>query len=148
MDAAAGVYVDRGKLIVYSAYHWRTGKGVIKFNEFRPPTKLTKKTVTKPEDGWMELFEHTYFGGRSLTITGTKDSTIADYGKIRVQGSGFNDKASSVKFQLPAGVTYRFFKDKDFKGKLIDLVGTGKVEEIADFKARKIERKVSSSKFV
>jgi hypothetical protein len=147
MDAAAGVYVDRGKLIVYSAYHWRTGKGVIKFNEFRPPTKPTKKTITRPEDGWMELFEDTYFGGRFLTITGTKDSTIADYGKIRVQGSGFNDKVSSVKFQLPAGVTYRLFKDNSFKGELIDLVGTGQVEEIADFKGRKIERKVSSSRF-
>jgi hypothetical protein len=148
MDAAAGMYVDRGKLIVYSAYHWRTGKGVIKFNEFRPPTKPPKKTVTKPQDGWMELFEDTYFGGRFLTITGEKESSITDYGKIRVQGSGFNDKVSSAKFQLPAGATYRLFKDKDFKGKLIDLVGTGNVEEIADFKTRKIERKVSSSRFV
>jgi hypothetical protein len=147
MDGAAGVYVDRGKLIVYSTYHWRTGKGVVKFNEFRPPTKPTMNMVTKPEDGWIELFEKTYFSGRFLTITSTKDSSIADYGKIRAQGSGFNDKVSSVKFQLPTGATYRLFKDKDFKGKLIDLVGTGKVEEIADFKAGKIERKVSSSRF-
>ena len=40
-----------------------------------------------------------------------------------------------MRFQIPAGMRYRLFKDADYGGAQHDLVGTGRVVEIADLAA-------------
>ena len=144
MAAAAGTFVDRGALMVYSAYHWRH-KGMIRFNEFRGLIRPQKQSVSSVKDGWIELFEKKYFEGRYLTIRGAEGIDIADFGDVRAQGSGFDNKIRSVRFQLPDGVKYRLFRNKKFKGKIIDLVGTGAVSEIADIKEMVRGANVSSA---
>ena len=145
MAAAAGAYVDHGRLIVYSAYHWRH-RGILRFNEFCGLTRATKRTVTHKKDGWIELFEKSFFRGRYLTIRGGESADIADFGELRVQGSGFDNKVRSVRFQLPAGATYTLFRGKNFKRKIIDLLGTGAVSEVADLRDHARDRDVSSAR--
>ena len=146
MAAAAGTYIDRGKLTVYSAYHWRHS-GLIRFNEFRGLTQATKRRVSRIEDSWIELFEKKFFDGRFLTLRGSDACDIADFGEMRVQGSGFDNKVRSVRFQLPIGAKYRLFRRTDFKAKIIDLIGTGGVSEIADLREHVEHADVSSARF-
>ncbi|HSG81505.1 MAG TPA: hypothetical protein VLC48_04585 [Gemmatimonadota bacterium] len=151
MAAAAGVYVDpAGTLSVYSAYHWRI-YDTIRLTEFR--TLEHPETVDALTDAWIELFEHKDFEGRRLTVLGRSESKIEDYDKVRVQGGSFNDKVSSVRFQIPAGQVYRLYKDARFRGDkpgkdYIDLEGTGKVETISDLAQMNFGDKVSSSRYV
>ena len=153
MAAAAGAYVDqgqgrgrgRGQLMVYSAYHWRH-KGMIRFNEFRGLTRASKRQVSQIKDGWIELFEKKFFGGRFLTLRGSDGFEIADFGEMRVQGSGFDNKVRSVRFQLPIGARYRLFQETNFRKKIIDLIGTGDVSEIADLREHVEAAHVSSGR--
>lgn len=145
MAAAAGVFVDRGNLIVYSAYHWRH-KGIVRFNQFRGLTQPRKRIVTRLMDGWIELFEKKFFDGRYLTIRGADVHDITDFGEIRVQGSGFDGKIRSARWQLPEGVRYRLFREKHFKRKTWDLEGAGTICEIADLKALVSDAHISSAR--
>jgi len=154
MAAAAGAYVDqgqargqgRGQLMVYAAYHWRHS-GLIRFNEFRGLTQPSTRQVSQIKDGWIELFEKKFFDGRFLTLRGSDAFEIADFGEMRVQGSGFDNKVRSVRFQLPIGAKYRLFRRTDFKAKIIDLIGTGGVSEIADLREHVENAHISSARF-
>jgi hypothetical protein len=147
MDAAAGVYVDRGNLIIYSAYHWRQS-GILRFNEFHGLTRAPKETITQIGDAWIELFEKRFFGGRFLTVRGPEDAKITNFGRVRAQGSGFDNKVRAVRFQLPIGSTYRLFRKQGFTEKVIDLKGTGRVAEIPDLEDEVDETDISSARFV
>jgi len=147
MDAAAGVYVDRGSLMIYSAYHWRQS-GILRFNEFHGLTRAPKETITQIGDAWIELFEKRFFGGRYLTIRGSEDAKITDFGGLRVQGSGFDNKVRAVRFQLPVGSTFRLFRKQGFTEKVIDLKGTGGVAEIPDLEDEVDHTDISSARFV
>ena len=46
----------------------------------------------------------------------------------------FNDKVSSVRWQLPQGFLYRLYEHDNYGGKHFDLKGTGKVEDISNFR--------------
>lgn len=153
-DAAGGIYVDHNEgLYLYSGYHWRVNE-TIRFAEFRS-TPDPASVIDDIQKAWIDLFEEPKFGGRRLSILGEKESGIADYGKIFVQGGDFNDKVSSVKYQIPSGYVYRLYKDKAFKGNrlgedFLELVGTGRVKMTEDFRAEseKFENKISSSRFI
>ncbi len=151
-DAAAGFHVDEyGELILYSAYHWRYD-GAILLSEFRETRPTDAPPITLVQDGWIDLFEHSKFAGRRLTILGTKDENIADYGRISVQGSTFDDIVSSARWQIPEGYVYRLYADARYgedRG-FLDLEGDGRVHEIANFKALRpgFNDRVSSSRYV
>ena len=145
MAAAAGTYIDGGKLMVYAAYHWRH-KGVIRFNEFRGLTRASKRQVRQIKDGWVELFEKKFFDGRFLTLRGSDGFEIVDFGEMRVQGSAFDNKVRSMRFQLPIGVRYRLFRETNFRKKIVDLIGTGGVSEIADLREHVENATVSSAR--
>ena len=132
--------------MVYAAYHWRHS-GLIRFNEFRGLTQPSTRQVSQIRDGWIELFEKKFFDGRFLTLRGSDAFEIADFGEMRVQGSGFDNKVRSVRFQLPIGARYRLFRRTDFKAKIIDLIGTGGVSEIADLREHVEHADVSSARF-
>lgn len=61
---------------------------------------------------------------------------------------GFGDKVSSARYLIQPGYVYRLYEQDSYNGKILDLVGTGWIQEIADFNSPGINDKVSSSKFV
>jgi hypothetical protein len=65
----------------------------------------------------------------------TRRGRIEEYRQRFAQGTAFDDTVVSARFCLPAGTTYRLFRDagcSDTAGPdaCFDLVGTGSVEEI------------------
>ncbi len=153
-DAAAGAYVSSsGMLSLYGGYHWRVNN-TVRFSEFssRPDPETA---ITDMRQAWIELYEHDTFRGRRLGIAGTDESSIPDYRAIYVQGGDFDDKVSSVRYQIPEGKTYRLYRDVRFAGTrrgehFIDLKGKGTMVEEKDLKRshRKFGDKVSSSQYV
>ena len=148
-DAAAGAYVEAGnKLSLYTGFHWRVD-GTFRLSEFRaePDPSVPVSSIAS---AWIELYEHENFRGRRLTILGRGESSFRDYSKISVQGSGFNDRVSSARWQIPGSNTYRLYKNKDFEGEHFDLAGTGQVGEIGDLSANphNFGDVVSSSRYV
>jgi hypothetical protein len=91
--------------------------------------------ITNITEAWLELYDDKAFADRRLTIrypnevANMKDVT-SDDGK-----EGFNDKASSAKWQIPTGWQAVLFDDTNFKDGRFILVGTGRVEENPDFGA-------------
>lgn len=140
LDAAGGVYVDPGgQLYVYGTEHDNDGPlaGVfpcsgppcsVKFEEFRPVPHSTCSTVG---DAWVELYDDNTFGDRSLMID-YADRFLEDYRNYD-HAEGFEDKASSVRWCLPPGVTYRLWEDKEpCRGDHVDLVGDGAFHAISN----------------
>ena len=111
-------------------------------------SRFSQETITQLSQAWVELFDDNTFKDRRLRITGSSGS-IKNYKKINVEGRrGFGDKVSSARYMIPRGHTYRLYEHDSYKGKTLNLVGTGKIEEIANFNSRRFNDKVSSSKFV
>jgi hypothetical protein len=154
LDAGSGVYIDQGMLFIYSVFHYRLGKGIIRFSEFRPPFKGVKDSVTE-DNAWLEMYEEIYFQDRRFAILGTKEMTLPNFDKVNAQGTGFEDKASSIRFQLPKGSKCILYEHKDFKKKLpFELKGTGEVVELPDLNGMigdevlSMAGKISSIKYV
>lgn len=151
-DAAAGFHVDEsGRLGLYSAFHWRYDDSIL-LAEFRETVPADAAPITAMQDAWVELYEHTDFAGRRLTIVGNKDENLTDYDRIHVQGATFNDIVSSARWQIPQGRTYRLYADAhyaDARG-FLDLDGTGTVGEIRNFKKLRppFNDRVSSSRYI
>jgi hypothetical protein len=141
LDAAGGVYVDpAGQMYIYGTEHDNDGPldGVypcsgslcsVKLEEFRP---IPHAECSRIGNAWVELYDDHGFGDRSLMIDFV-DRNLEDYTNYD-RAEGFEDKASSARWCLPPGVTYRLWEDKeDCGGDPLDLVGTGVLEEIANF---------------
>lgn len=88
--------------------------------------------ITNIAEAWVELYDDKAYGDRKLTIRypatieDMKDAT-SDDGK-----AGFNDKASSAKWQIPAGWQAVLFDDTNHKDSRCELIGTGGVEANPD----------------
>lgn len=152
-DAGAGIHVDdAGALHLYSCFHWRVERTVrlVEYASHKPGV------ISDVSEAWIELYEHDEFRGKRLMIYGNQQADIPNYGQIFVDGGDFDDRVSSVRYQIPKGMAYRLYRDANFKetrtfGKpFIDLKGTGAPVSISDLKDRphKFGDRVSSSKFV
>lgn len=148
--AAAGTYVDpNGILCLYGGFHWRIS-GTIRLTEFRSE----EPALAGPSHEWIDLFEDAGFLGRRLSILGTGTTAIPNYDKVLAQGKGFGDRTSSLRYQLPVGMTYRLYPDKDFSPsdpkRCLDLQGTGDVVEVPEIGRLKrgFGNCVSSSRFI
>lgn len=151
-DAAAGFHVDElGRLSLLSAFHWRYDDAII-FAEFREETPADAPPVTAVQDAWIELYEHSRFAGRRLSIIGTRDENLPDYDRIAAQCATFNDMVSSARWQIPRGYTYRLYANADYdeSAGFIDLKGDGHVQQIENFKDLRpsFNDRVSSSRYV
>ncbi len=93
---------------------------------------------------WAMLFEDADFGGRHLTvfyrdsIENMKETSSDD------DREGFNDKASSAMYCIAYGVTCRLYEHSEHEGRKWDLVGSGELEKIRDFKEIGFNDKTSS----
>lgn len=152
MDAAGGVHIaPNGELTMYAGFHWRR-KDEIHLSEYRSEVPVNAAPITQPRDAWVDLYEHRGFKGRRLSVLGKLGTSFSDYGKIRVQGKGFGNQVSSIRYQIPSGLTYRLFDRPKFEDKgptsTFDLNGTGNVVEIIDLDDHDFSEEVSSSKYV
>ena len=151
--AAGGIHISETGLTLLSAYHWRIRRK-IHLAEFRTEFPLKGERIDRMEQAWVELFEHSEYRGRRLTIHGDHNHAIGDYKKIFVRGDAFGDVVSSVRFQIPEGQTYRLYRDKNFETDddpttHLDLRGTSTVEELSDLHALdNFGDQVSSSRYI
>lgn len=148
MDGAAGVYIDKGgEMHVYAAWHWRSDN-LVRFNEYRSTRPTDAPPITRIGDAWIDLFEHRKFAGRRLSIIGRQNHALRHFGEIAVQGSAFEEKVSSVRFQMPPGYEYALYEGRKYTGDILYLCGTGHVEEIPDLaRSYGFGDKVSSARY-
>ncbi len=128
LDAAVGVYVDDNhRLIVYATEHGMNGAGTsTRMKEFRSLPAPNEQACTKEEDAWIELYEDSDFGGRTVVIDFNKRSApyLATFSKM----DAFNDLASSARWCFPAGHGFTLFQDADHKGASFTFHGDGKMQ--------------------
>jgi hypothetical protein len=142
--AAGGAYVTlAGDLIYYSTEHFNDGPSAsVSFSEFvTEPT-----TCPTVNDAWIEIFDDRAFSDRTIFVD-YADRTLRRYDNYNSL-EGFNDKASSVRYCLPAGSTYRLYKDNTYRGGIFNLTGTGAVGSVIDLGAVGFGDTLSSSQFV
>ena len=113
-------------------------------------SKFIKATIEEMNAGWIELYEHPKMEGRRLTIRGvSSNAQISNYEDITVERKkGFNDKISSIRYQLPKGTVYRLYTHDNYKRPYFDLVGTGQVKENPDLFIERFHDRVSSSRYL
>jgi hypothetical protein len=88
------------------------------------------------------------FSGHILSLYGENELNLSDYADVQAQEIPFNNKVSSVRYQIPEGYIYRLYEMSDFSGKSIDLVGTGKFENMDDLQKLDFDNRVSSSQLI
>jgi hypothetical protein len=146
-DGGAGIYIDDGDLFVYSTFHYRGIKGIVKFNEYLPPYRGVSGELNN-NLAWIEMFQQTHFLGRRLAIRDTKNMTQPNFDHVKAQKEGFEDETFSIRFQLPKDSKCLLYEHKDFKKILpLKLTGTGGVVELPML-ADNIKGKISSMKFL
>lgn len=148
MDAGASVYVDKsGELIFYSCYHW-VQDFQLRFNEFRPPSEnIADHEITDPDEAWIDMYEDDRLRGKRMSLIGLRNSTFADFENVRIKGESFNNKVSSIQYQIPRGCTYKLYEHAMFRGKVLPLEGKGKCMKITNLKKSGFGDKVSSSRY-
>jgi hypothetical protein len=123
-----GAFVsEAGALALYGAFHFR-GDGIFRLSEFW-------SDLAEGPTWWVDLFERSDFTGHRFSVFGPEEGRIEEYRQRFAQGTAFDDTVVSARFCLPAGTTYRLFRDagcSDAAGPdaCFDLVGTGSVVEI------------------
>ena len=155
--AAGGSFyiTPENNLALYSVAHWRDSQDRISMGEFYPPLMDTGQTIKDIELSRVELYDDKNFGmnsstalymKRCLKIIGTNNNVLEDFKAIQVQGKNFGDKVHSLKMILPKGYSLWLYEHDNFKGKRLEIKGTGKFHEIK--KIEKVGGKVSSLRIV
>jgi len=152
MVGASGLFVepDTGKPIIYSSHQFRRREGILRLSEFSVPKSKSRQEVTDLNNSWVELFEESNFKGRFVRLfdLSAECANISNYSKIWAQGETFNDKVSSVRYQIPVGTVYQLYEDKKFKGDSLPLEGRGTIVEIRSLESRGLAGEVSSSRLI
>ena len=126
LDAAGGVYVDAShELIFYATEHDNDGpSGTVKMVEFRQERPV--ESCSSLSDAWIDFFEDTSFGGRSLMLDYSDRSKRRTYNWNGLDD--FNDRASSARWCLPAGERLRVYRHDSYGGGYYDFNGNGSVQ--------------------
>lgn len=104
------------------------------------------ETCDSYSEGWVELFEHDNFRGRSLLID-FPDRFLEDYFNYN-HAEGFEDKASSARWCLPKELTFNLYTDKDQCRGLYRLTGYGTMREIPNLHRFGYGDKFSCSEYI
>jgi hypothetical protein len=127
LKAAGGSYVDQNhQLLYYGTEHGHNGKGhSIRMKEFRAVPALGKRECPRMEDSWIEFYEHTDYGGRSIILdyVDRNRRNLTSFSTI----DEFNDRASSVKWCISPGHKFEVFEHDNFRGGRLSFTGNGKV---------------------
>jgi hypothetical protein len=144
LQAGGGAYVTiDGDLSFYATEHFNDGPAAsVSFSEFSAePTSCA--TIN---DAWVEIFDDHGFADRTVFVD-YADRNLRRYDNYN-NLEGFNDKASSVRYCLPAGNSYILYNNNTYGGSTVTLSGTGAVGSIFDLGTIGFGDKLSSSKFV
>jgi hypothetical protein len=92
---------------------------------------LAIPAVASAADGFVQFFDDKDFKGSAVTInSGTNvpdmKSQATDDGK-----KGFNDRASAVKYQIPAGWEGAIYDDANYQKRVYVLRGTGEMKDLS-----------------
>ena len=89
--------------------------------------------------GWLHKFEHPddHHGDRSIVVD-YDDRFLYELSNFEnldgpddfIEGKGFNDKPTSIRWRAPVGLDIELFDDDHFEDRKIILKGTGQTEEI------------------
>ncbi|MER6434398.1 VCBS repeat-containing protein [Streptomyces sp900105245] len=129
-NAAGGAYVSADhELYFYATEHDNSGPdGSVKFSEFRTVTPNIDECSKDPDQAWVELYENSNFGGRSVIID-YADRSVLDFSNMARYS--FGDSASSARWCLPAGLSSEVFSDSDFRGSRLIFSGAGEDADLA-----------------
>ncbi|NIP59268.1 MAG: hypothetical protein GWM92_13235, partial [Gemmatimonadetes bacterium] len=89
-----------------------------------------------------------------LCLFGTGDAEIPDYDRLRVQGGDFAGTVSSVRYQIPEGLTYVLYGRSDFDAgpggnEKLELEGSGLRKQIPNLShsPHRFDDRVRSSRY-
>ena len=131
--AGGGAFVsDSGALVLYGAFHFR-GDGLFRMSEYWGDSSAGATW-------WIDLFERSDFEGHRLSILDPAEARVPEYRERFAQGDKFDVSVVSARFLLPAGTTYRLFRQPGCPAnapaaEVLDLAGTGQVVEIPRLEA-------------
>ncbi len=143
LAASGGAYVDpRGELMLYGTTHTNKGTGgSLPVGEYRHRDGNRLGQCGRGE-GWVELYDDDGFRDRSLVFD-YRDRDREDLRRFKSH-DGFNDKASSARWCLPAGCVATLHADTGHKGRTLRLTGKG---SISNLKSRNFGDETSSIAF-
>ena len=146
LAAAGGVFIDEkgDTLRIYSAYYYRHNS-FTHFAEFQPEIDSVKDKIDAVEDSFVELFGKSEYTGRRMSLRDASTGTFNNYMTLQAQGRDFDRRASAARFQLPEGYRYKLFSHTKCLGESVEFVGTGKVEEIKNFRRIPLGRIATAS---
>lgn len=88
------------------------------------------------DHAWVKLFDRSDYTGERLSINYPKE--VRDMKNMTSDDGhkGVRNIAASAHFQIPKGWALRLYSDPEFRGRHVDLVGTGRPEKktLNDFK--------------
>lgn len=144
LQAGGGAYVTLdGDLMFYSTEHYNDGPlGSVSFSEFN----AEPSTCPTIADAWIEIFDDHGFSDRTVFVDYV-DRNLRRYDNYNYL-EGFNDKASSVRYCLPPGYSYRLYANNTYGGSVLNLSGTGYVGSIYNLGTIGFGDKLSSSRFI
>lgn len=131
-------------LILLSALIWHYRQNQ-RLREQLISLEFNNTETTTMENAYVKLYSDQDYKGEVLTIVPlqapkTKMGLRGDLKFLaaiqpdNATSKDFNDKASSAVYLLPKGCTVVLFQDANFKNEQLQLIGTGKLEKIPDFR--------------
>jgi hypothetical protein len=131
-------------LILLSAFVWQYRQNQ-RLREQLVSLEFNNTETTTMENAYVKLYSDQNYKGEVLTIVPLQapQTKMGLHGDLKflaavqpdnATSKDFNDKASSAIYLLPKGCTVVLFQDANFKNEQLQLIGTGKLEKIPDFR--------------
>jgi hypothetical protein len=89
------------------------------------------KSLSAGDAGFVQFFDDKDFKGTALTVKLGTD--VPDMAKVATDDgkNGFNDRASSAKYQVPAGWQAVIYDDANFQKRIYVLMGNGEMRDLS-----------------
>lgn len=98
-----------------------------------PTATATPAPAAAKASGYVRLYDDAGFTDRSLTIRFGRDIGNMHYVSSDDGKSGFNDKASSVKYSVPAGWQAVLYENDNYSKRGYALKGSGSIPDLGYF---------------
>lgn len=100
-----------------------------------------------PNSSWVKLWDDTNFKDRELTIKFKQ--SYPSFSNIRSDNGkkGFNDKTSAAQWKIPRGWKAVLYEHGNYRGRTLNLIGTGRIEEMPSMKSKGFNDKTTSIKW-
>lgn len=99
----------------------------------KPATSERAEQIAQKLTGYVRLYDDAGFTDRILTVRFGRDIGNMHYVSSDDGKSGFNDKASSVKYSVPAGYQAVLYENNNYAKRGYVLKGTGSMADLGYF---------------